>query len=71
MFWPTIQPVSALHSFVLAMVLYPEVQAKAQEEIDRVTGKERLPTFSDRKDMPYLDCILKEVMRWGVRSTIF
>jgi cytochrome P450 len=41
------------------MKLYPEVQRKAQEEIDRVVGEERLPTTEDRSNMPYLD-----VLRW-------
>jgi hypothetical protein len=30
------------------MVLYPEVQRKAQAEIDAVVGKDRLPDFGDR-----------------------
>lgn len=46
------------------MVEYPDVQKKAQAEIDRVIGHGRLPTFPDREDMPYMDCILKEIMRW-------
>lgn len=32
----------------LYMLLYPEVQYKAQEEIDRVIGTERPPTLNDR-----------------------
>lgn len=36
-----LQTVSATHSFYLAMTLYPEVQAKAQEELDRVIGSDR------------------------------
>ncbi|KAJ7617763.1 cytochrome P450 [Roridomyces roridus] len=43
-----------LESFFLAMTLYPEVQAKAQEEIDRVVGIGRLPDISDRANMPYM-----------------
>lgn len=46
------------------MKLYPEVQRKAQEEIDRVIGEERLPTTEDRPNMSYLDAIVKEVLRW-------
>jgi cytochrome P450 len=45
---------SALLSFFLAMLVYPEVQAKAQAEVDRVVGPGRLPDFSDQKDMPYV-----------------
>jgi hypothetical protein len=50
--------------FVLAMVLHPEVQAKAQAEIDSVLGGCRLPEMSDRESLPYVCCIVKEVLRW-------
>ncbi|QRV96397.1 cytochrome P450 family protein [Ceratobasidium sp. AG-Ba] len=50
-------------NFVLAMVLHPEVQKKAQAELDRVLGG-RLPELSDRESLPYLDAVMKEVMRW-------
>ncbi|CAE6435078.1 unnamed protein product [Rhizoctonia solani] len=50
--------------FVLAMALYPEVQAKAQQEIDAVVGSNRLPTFSDRPNLPYIERLLLEVLRW-------
>ncbi|KIM57444.1 hypothetical protein SCLCIDRAFT_130521 [Scleroderma citrinum Foug A] len=56
---------STLHSFILAMVLYPEVQARAQAEIDRVIGSGRLPTFDDRASLPYLDAIFLELLRWS------
>ncbi|KAF4999974.1 hypothetical protein FGRMN_2116 [Fusarium graminum] len=56
--------VSSLACFFLAMMIYPEVQRKAQEEIDRVIGDKRLPTMSDRSSMPYLDAMVKEVLRW-------
>ncbi|KAF8748995.1 cytochrome p450 [Rhizoctonia solani] len=50
--------------FVLAMVLHPEVQAKAQAEIDSVLGGSRLPEMTDRESLPYVCCIVKEVLRW-------
>ncbi|KAG1878296.1 cytochrome P450 [Suillus subluteus] len=50
--------------FLLAMVLNPEVQAKAQAEIDRVVGKDRLPNFDDRPALPYLEAVLRETLRW-------
>ena len=50
--------------FMLAMVLYPDAQKKAQEEIDRVIGNDRLPCFDDRDNLPYVDAIVKEVLRW-------
>ena len=46
------------------MTLYPEVQRKAQAEIDRVIGNSRLPVYSDQDELPYLDAVLKEVLRW-------
>ncbi|KAG8768621.1 cytochrome c oxidase subunit 2 [Ceratobasidium sp. 428] len=46
------------------MALYPEVQVKAQAEVDRVIGKDRLPEMSDRASLPYVECVLKEVLRW-------
>jgi hypothetical protein len=51
-------------NFIVAMMLYPEVARKAREEIDRVVGNERLPAVSDRDNLPYLECILLETLRW-------
>lgn len=45
------------------MVHHPEVAKKAQAEIESVLGKDQLPTLNDRPDLPYIDCIVKEVMR--------
>ncbi|KAG1768028.1 cytochrome P450 [Suillus placidus] len=55
---------STLHVFLLAMVLNPEVQAKAHAEINRVVGKDRLPDFDDRPSLPYLEAVLRETLRW-------
>lgn len=46
------------------MTVYPEVQRKAQEEIDRVVGQDRLPTMTDRENLPYIEAMVKEVLRW-------
>lgn len=59
------QTVSAITSFILAMLTNPEVQRKAQVEIDKVVGTARLPTFDDREELVYLDSVLKEVHRWN------
>ncbi|KAI6126058.1 cytochrome P450 [Pisolithus croceorrhizus] len=50
--------------FLLAMVLYPDVQKKAQEEIDRVVGTDRLPDFDDRPNLPYIEAVMLETLRW-------
>ncbi|KAG2117750.1 cytochrome P450 [Suillus clintonianus] len=50
--------------FVQAMVLNPEVQKRAQAEIDRVVTADRLPDFGDRDSMPYIEAILRETLRF-------
>lgn len=56
--------VITLTAFTLAMLQFPEVQRKAQEEIDRVIGTTRLPTIEDRENLPYIDALVKEAHRW-------
>jgi len=56
--------VSAIGTFILAMLLHPEVQKEAQKEIDSVIGSGRLPDFSDRPLLPYIDAIVNETLRW-------
>ncbi|KAK4545621.1 hypothetical protein LTR36_002574 [Oleoguttula mirabilis] len=56
--------VSTMVAFFLAMSLFPDVQRKAQEEIDRVVGTSRLPTFNDRQDLPYINAVVEEAQRW-------
>ena len=51
-------------SFFLAMTLFPEVQRKAQAEIDAVVGPDRLPNLNDRSSLPYVEAVIKEVLRW-------
>ncbi|KAF7366222.1 Cytochrome P450 [Mycena venus] len=57
---------SQIEAFFLAMTVYPEAQAAAQREIDRVVGNDRLPDISDRSQLPYVDALCKEVIRWHV-----
>ncbi|KAF9442390.1 cytochrome P450 [Macrolepiota fuliginosa MF-IS2] len=47
----------------MAMCLYPEAQKKAQAELDNVLGG-RLPEFNDRPNLPYINAMVKESMRW-------
>jgi cytochrome P450 len=60
----------SLTVFTMAMAIYPEVQKKAQAEIDAVTGGDRLPTFEDRQRLPYLNALIKELSRWWPVSTL-
>lgn len=60
------QTITVVQHFVLAMITHPEVFKKAQKEIDDVVGHDRLPTFEDRPSLPYLECVMNEVLRWGV-----
>ncbi|CAE6401968.1 unnamed protein product [Rhizoctonia solani] len=61
---------SLLLSFVAAMILNPEVQTQAQEEIDLVLGLGVLPTMSDRERLPYVNRLILELMRWRPPLTI-
>ncbi|KAK0469561.1 cytochrome P450 [Desarmillaria tabescens] len=57
--------VATLLSIILAFLLYPEVQVKAQAELDAVVGSTRLPNFDDRPQLPYIEAILLEALRWN------
>ncbi|KAI0820804.1 cytochrome P450 [Trametes gibbosa] len=57
--------VVALSTLILILCHHPEVVQKAQQELDGVLGTDRLPSFQDRPRLPYIDCIIKEVLRWG------
>ncbi|PSR70426.1 hypothetical protein PHLCEN_2v13677 [Hermanssonia centrifuga] len=59
-----------LTAFILAGVVNPGVFKKAQEEIDRVIGNDRLPDFEDRKSLPYMECVLKELYRWDAAAVL-
>ncbi|THU96151.1 cytochrome P450 [Dendrothele bispora CBS 962.96] len=49
---------------IAAMILYPATMKKAQEEIDRVVGRGRLPNFLDYENLPYICAMVKEILRW-------
>ncbi|GBE89489.1 hypothetical protein SCP_1601510 [Sparassis crispa] len=46
------------------MLLLPDVQGKAQQELDQVVGSGRLPDFEDRGKLPFVECVLQETIRW-------
>ncbi|KAG2136978.1 cytochrome P450 [Suillus bovinus] len=58
--------VSAVYLLSLAMTLFPDVQKKAQAEIDANVSIGRLPSVTDRDSLPYTDALVKEVVRWNV-----
>ncbi|KIV88838.1 hypothetical protein PV10_08476 [Exophiala mesophila] len=55
---------ATLSSAVQALITWPEVQKKAQAELDRVVGDDRLPTIADYDQLPYIAMLVKETMRW-------
>ncbi|KAJ6622792.1 cytochrome P450 [Mycena sp. CBHHK59/15] len=55
---------SSLGAFFLVMATHPEIQRKAQDEIDSVIGTQRLPNFNDRPSLPYIEALYREIMRW-------
>lgn len=55
---------STLYGFILAMLIWPEVQRRGQEEVDRVVGQDRLPTMEDYDQLPFIRCCIKETLRW-------
>ncbi|KIJ23694.1 hypothetical protein M422DRAFT_195619, partial [Sphaerobolus stellatus SS14] len=55
---------NTIQSFILAMILYPEVQKKAQKELDDVLGNQRLVEFGDMDSLPYVMAVCKEALRW-------
>ncbi|THH14168.1 hypothetical protein EW146_g6132 [Bondarzewia mesenterica] len=56
--------VSALTTVILALVLHPSVQRRAQAELDRVVGRACLPTFEQREALPYVGAVCRETLRW-------
>lgn len=62
---PSLKTVHAITTFFLAMVIHPEVLVRAQEELDRVIGRDRLPGILDRPQLPYIEAVVKETLRWN------
>ncbi|XP_011310802.1 probable cytochrome P450 303a1 [Fopius arisanus] len=60
----------ALNFCFLYLVLYPDVQKKAQDEIDREIGRDRLPRLSDRPRMTYVNAITLESIRMFMGRTM-
>ncbi|KAI0023477.1 cytochrome P450 oxidoreductase [Xylariomycetidae sp. FL0641] len=55
---------SLILAMVRAMIEFPDVQKRAQEEIDAVIGEDRSPTWEDFSRLPYINMMIKESHRW-------
>lgn len=60
----TTQTLSTVQWFFFAMAAHPEVQRKAQAELDAIVGPGRLPEFEDCESLPYVNAVIKECLRW-------
>jgi len=50
---------------VLYLVREQEIQSKVQTELDSVIGQSRLPSLSDRQNLPYTEAVIYEIQRCG------
>lgn len=46
------------------MATHPEIQRKAQQEIDDVVGSGRQVNLDDRESLPYVEALVRELVRW-------
>ena len=51
-------PAKYLEWWMAAMIAYPETQKRAQQELDEVVGRERLPSFDDYDKLPYIQSMV-------------
>ncbi|KAF3402035.1 Cytochrome P450 monooxygenase yanC [Penicillium rolfsii] len=51
-------------AFIQAMVKYPDVQKEVQKQIDSVVGNGRSPTWHDFANLPLVNMVVKECLRW-------
>ena len=52
-------------TFFLLMTLHPEIQQRAQDEIENVVGKGVFPTINNKKDLPYTMALMREMFRFA------
>ncbi|KAF5346118.1 hypothetical protein D9758_009950 [Tetrapyrgos nigripes] len=45
---------------IFAMIHFPEVQRRAQQQLDEVVGRSRIPSLADFKHLPYIRAIVQE-----------
>lgn len=55
-----------INQIIAGAVTYPDWVARAREQLDSVCGSnaERLPQWSDRKELDYITAVVKEGFRW-------
>ncbi|XP_007892109.1 cytochrome P450 1B1 [Callorhinchus milii] len=56
---------TALTWIILFLVWRSDVQERLQHEMDRVLGRDRIPTIDDKPHMPYLTAFLFESLRFS------
>lgn len=66
-----LQTISVINTIVLALLLNPDAQRKAHDELSRFMGKaNRLPDFDDIASLPYCVAIVREALRWRPTAPI-
>ncbi len=61
---------TTLQWFFKAMLTNSEWVTEAQKEIDQVVGRSRLPDYSDRATLPYLNAVIHELHRWASAAAL-
>jgi hypothetical protein len=61
---------SIMEVFTLAAIVAPDAMRRAQEELDRIVGPDRLPSFKDRERLPYMSALVEETQRWRLISPL-
>ncbi|XP_015687192.2 cytochrome P450 2J2-like [Protobothrops mucrosquamatus] len=56
---------TTLYWGLLYMVLYPDIQAKVQKEIDSVLPPGQTICYEDRKNLPYANAVVHEIQRFS------
>ncbi|KIM28303.1 hypothetical protein M408DRAFT_23708 [Serendipita vermifera MAFF 305830] len=56
---------AAIMVFINALLFFPDVSKRVYEEVNRVKDGTRLPSVSDRPNLPYTEAVWKEAFRWN------
>lgn len=62
--------ITSLQWFFRAGIYFPDAFKLAQEEIDRVVGRNRVPDWADRPNLPYVEAFIQELHRWASVSPL-